>query len=52
MLYWVDTGFACSGVEVQGNRITAAPPIFRGWIGHAWSTFRAYYKPKFEVVDG
>ncbi len=44
-LFYVDTGFACGGVAVNGNKIIDAPPIWRGWIGRAWSSFQAYYKP-------
>ena len=43
---WVDTGFACGGLEVKGNRIIAAPPIWRGWVGRAYSSFIAYYHAK------
>ena len=45
MTYYVDTSFACGGVTVRGNKIVDAPPIWRGWIGRAWSSFQAYNKP-------
>lgn len=45
MTFYIDTGFACGGVTVNGNKIIDAPPIWRGWIGRAWSSFKAYYKP-------
>jgi hypothetical protein len=50
-LFWVDTGFACGGVVVSGNRIVEVPPIWKGWQGRAWSSFVAYYKPRWEEVE-
>ena len=51
IFYWVDTGFACGGVEVRNGKIVDAPPIFRSWIGRDWHNFIWKYKPKVKVCD-
>lgn len=48
--YWVDTGFACGCVEVQGNKIVNTCPIWKKWEGQSWSRFKSYYKAKVELL--
>lgn len=43
--YYVVTKKATGCIDVNGNRITKTPPIWSGWIGRAWSSFKTYYKP-------
>jgi hypothetical protein len=44
-LYWVAAGTrkVTGGVEVCGNKIVDAPPVWKNWIGRSFSTFKAYY---------
>lgn len=39
------------GVDVEGNRIVAVPPIWNGWKGQSFSRFCAYYKSKGDCVE-
>lgn len=48
--FWIDTGKACGGIGVIGNKIVDAPPIWKGWIGRAFTSFVAYYKPTVKTL--
>ena len=33
MWLWLDTSYACGGIAVQGDRVVAACPIYRRFMG-------------------
>lgn len=41
---WVDTGYACGGVEFNDGVITRAPPIFKWAVGKSINQFLRWRK--------
>lgn len=43
---WVDTGYACGGIEFENGRIVNAAPIYRWMIGKPVAQVRQWRKIK------
>jgi len=46
VLYQIDIGYACFGVEVENETVNYAPPIAKWTIGKSWKEIEKYYKSK------
>lgn len=44
MLYWIDTKWACGGIEVQDKIVVSGAPIFRKFIGQSIYKLMRFYK--------
>jgi hypothetical protein len=43
MLYWVDTGWGCGGIETRDGVVIDTAPIFRKFMGGSVETLKRVY---------
>jgi hypothetical protein len=48
--YWIDTGYACFGIQSVNNRIIRAAPIAKWSVGKATDYVLNYYKTKKNAI--
>ena len=46
ILYQIDIGYACFGIEVENDVVTYAAPIAKWTIGKTWEEVESYFKSK------
>jgi len=46
ILYQVDIGYSCFGIEVEDEIVCHAPSIAKWTIGKTWKEIEKYYKTK------
>lgn len=50
ILYQIDIGYACFGIEVENESVSYAPPIAKWTVGRTWKEVEKHYTTKKNAI--